>query len=290
MWGLPLSVEWVMNAGRLKTRAGHAVLAAIALCIGAAPLAAQGAGDLLVAPTRLELEGFRGTEVVLNNVGTERATYRISLELRRMTPDGQLEEVDPAKASAAETAALDMIAYAPRRVTLEPNQPQSIRVGVRPPEGLPDGEYRVHMLFRAIPEPQPATQNSPAPDGISIELRPIYGVTIPVIVRAGKLAAEATIAGVRLINQEGREGLSLDLTRSGNRSLYGDIRVVKPGSSPVVVGRGIAIYPEVDRRTVSLPVPPEVTASLAGPATVQYVERTSEGTGRVLAEAEVVLR
>jgi hypothetical protein len=111
-----------------------------------------------------------------------------------------------------------------------------------------------------------------------------------VIVRAGKLSAEATIAGVRLTNQEGREGLALDLTRSGNRSLYGDIRVVKPGSSPVIVGRGIAIYPEVDRRSVSLPVPPDFTGSLAGPATVQYVERTGEGTGRVLAEAEVVLR
>ena len=44
-----------------------------------------------------------------------------------------------------------MIVYAPRRVTLAPRQPQSIRIAARAPQGLPDGEYRVHMLFRAIP-------------------------------------------------------------------------------------------------------------------------------------------
>ena len=56
------------------------------------------AGDLLVAPTRVILDGSRGTEVVLNNIGSEPATYRISLELRRMLPDGSLEEIDPAAA------------------------------------------------------------------------------------------------------------------------------------------------------------------------------------------------
>ena len=46
----------------------------------AAPLATRaavpqgGAGDLLVAPTRLVLDGRRGAEVILNNIGTEPAT------------------------------------------------------------------------------------------------------------------------------------------------------------------------------------------------------------------------
>lgn len=270
---------------------GCAIFAATGLGLPAQPAVAQGAGDLLVAPTRLELDGFRGTEVILNNIGTETATYRISLELRRMTPDGQLAEVDPAQANAMEAAALKMISFAPRRVTLAPNQPQSIRVGVRPPpEGVPDGEYRVHMLFRAIPAPRPASAVNAPVEGIAIELRPIYGVTIPVIVRNGKLAAEAGIDNVKLVSQAGHEGVSLDLTRSGTRSLYGDVRIVKAGREPVVLARGIAIYTEVDRRSVSFPVPEDVKASIAGPATVQYVERTNEGDGRVLAETEVVLR
>ena len=117
------------------------------------PAAQAGVGDLLVAPTRVVLDGRRGTEVILNNIGDDVATYRVTAELRRMTPEGNLVDVtDP---NAGEKAAQEMLLYAPRRITLPPNQPQAIRLTARAPEGLPDGEYRVHMLFRAIPPPRP---------------------------------------------------------------------------------------------------------------------------------------
>ena len=161
-------------------------------CIGLTSLAtamtmtltpAQAAGDLLVAPTRVVLDGDRGTEVILNNIGSETATYRISLELRRMTADGRLEEVSEEQSNQIEQAAKAMIRYAPRRVTLPPNQPQAIRLGVRAPEGLADGEYRVHLLFRAIPEARSVTDQTVPDGGFTIALTPIYGVTIPIIVR-----------------------------------------------------------------------------------------------------------
>jgi len=52
--------------------------------------AQAGVGDLLVAPTRLILDGGKGAEIILNNIGDEPATYRISTEFRRMNPDGRL--------------------------------------------------------------------------------------------------------------------------------------------------------------------------------------------------------
>src|ERR671919_718015 len=106
------------------------------------PLAAQ--GDLLIAPTRLILDGRRGAEVTLSNIGDEEATYRVTLELRRMTPEGELVPVEEAEANLTEQAALEMIRYAPRRVILPPGEPQAIRVTARPGAELPDGEYRVH--------------------------------------------------------------------------------------------------------------------------------------------------
>src|SRR5512139_188483 len=282
--------EWGMFSGKIR-RSAALLAAAAAYCIAVQPVSAEGAGDLLVAPTRLELNGFRGTEVVLNNIGSEPATYRVSLELRRMTPDGDLVEVAPANANATERAALDMVAYAPRKVTLQPNQPQSIRVGVRPPSNLPDGEYRVHMLFRAIPDAKPVTAAQTTVSGIAIDLRPIYGVTIPVIVRAGQLSAQAGISDAKLATVNGRQGVSFTLTRTGGRSLYGDVRLVRPGlKDPLVLGRGVAIYAEIDHRNVSLPAPEGFAGSLAGPATLQFVERRDDGAGQVLAEAEVVLR
>ena len=88
-----------------------------------------GVGDLLVAPTRIVLNGSRGTEIILNNIGDDVATYRISVELRRMTPDGMLHDVtDP---DAEEQLAQSMIVYAPRRVTLAPREPQTIRISAR---------------------------------------------------------------------------------------------------------------------------------------------------------------
>lgn len=260
----------------------------IAALACAAPANAQ--GDLLVAPTRVVLDGARGTEVILNNIGNAVATYRISLEVRRMTPDGKLDEVAPETQSEAEKAALAMVSYAPRRVELAPNQPQAIRIGVRAPEGLPDGEYRVHMLFRAVPDAKAATAPAADAQGVSIALTPIYGVTIPVIVRQGSLKATAAIADARLTGTPGQRGFSLDLSRDGTRSTYGEIRVLKAGEAkPVLQARGIAIYPEVARRNLTLPVPDALAAKLAGPATVQYLEDGESG-GRVIAETKVVLR
>ena len=133
----------------LTRKIGLAVAAAA--LVGAMPTPARaGVGDLLVAPTRIVLDGGKGTEIVLNNIGDTPATYRISVEFRRMTADGNLEDV--AEPTAQEKEAEDMIVYAPRRVTLAPHEPQSIRITARPPQGLPDGEYRVHLLFRAIPD------------------------------------------------------------------------------------------------------------------------------------------
>ena len=67
----------------------------IALSLASIAYPVLAAGDLLVAPTRVVLDGPRGTEVFLNNVGAQPATYRISIELKRMMPSGQVEDVAP---------------------------------------------------------------------------------------------------------------------------------------------------------------------------------------------------
>jgi P pilus assembly chaperone PapD len=262
-------------------------LVAASVALWSAPSLA--AGDLLVAPTRVVLDGARGTEVILNNIDSEPATYRISLELRRMLADGSLEDVAPETANAVEAQALAMISYAPRRVVLAPNQPQAIRIGVRAGADLPDGEYRAHMLFRAIPTAKPVTAPVDTGNGVSIALTPIYGVTIPIIFRKGGLKVTAAIGDVRIIQEDGHPALSLSLTRAGNRSTYGRIRVLKQGKAdPVFEARGLAVYPEINRRAVSVPIDATIAAALAGPATIQYVEEPEAG-GKIIAEVQTVI-
>ena len=264
-------------------------LAAAVLLSAFSTPASAGIGDLLVAPTRIVLDGRKGAEIILNNIGDEPATYRISVEFRRMTPDGGL--VDVADPSPDEKLAEDMIVYAPRRVTLAPHQPQSVRVTARAPQGLPDGEYRVHLLFRAIPPARPAaSQPSAPPKGISFALTPVYGVTIPVIVRFGNLEAKAGIANVHVESRDGKPAVGLDLTRSGARSTFGEVRVLKPGvKDPIAIQKAVAIYKEVATRKVTIPVDEAFKGALSGPVTVQYVETYDDGS-RTIAETQAVLR
>jgi hypothetical protein len=187
-----------------------------------------------------------------------------------------------------------MIVYAPRRVTLVPHQPQSIRIAARAPQGLPDGEYRVHMLFRAIPPANPVVPASASTDGtthgLHFQLIPVYGVTIPVIVRLGNLEAKAAIANVRLDKASGKPVVDLDLSRSGTRSTFGEVRVLKPGiKNPIAIQRAVAVYKEIGVRHLSVPVDESFQGDPAGPVTVQYVETFDDGS-HVRAQTDAVLR
>lgn len=252
--------------------------------------AEAGIGDLLVAPTRIVLDGRKGTEIVLNNVGEEPAVYRVSIEFRRMDKNGGLDDV--AQPTADDEKAADMIIYAPRRVTLAPHEPQAIHIAARPPQGLPDGEYRVHLLFRAIPPANPVVKAaaSEPEKGLRFQLTPVYGVTIPVIVRLGNLQATAGIANVQLVKKAGNPVVSLDLSRTGTRSTFGEVRVFKAGvKDPIALEKGVAVYTEVNQRHVDVPVSPAFKGEVAGPVTVQYVETFDDGS-HVIAETQAVLR
>jgi hypothetical protein len=268
-----------------------AVVAAAFIAAPVLPLseADAGVGDLLVAPTRLVLNGGRSAEVILNNIGEEPATYRISAEFRRMNADGSLEEVP--NPTAAEKAAADMLIFAPRRITLAPHEPQSIRIAARPPAGLPDGEYRVHLLFRAIPPATPVTQVAAEPaKGVSFKLTPVYGVTIPVIVRLGNLSVQAGISNVHLEKHDGKPAVALELSRTGTRSTFGEIRVLKAGvKDPIALSRAVAVYTEINERAVVVPVNDSYKGDLAGPVTVEYVETFDDGS-KTIAETKAVLR
>lgn len=264
-------------------------LAALFGALFAGPAHAQ--GDLLVAPTRVVVNDGGNAEVVLSNIGEAPATYRITLELRRMDESGEFHDIAEADASVEERLALGMVRYAPRRITLMPGQPQAVRISIRPPEGLPDGEYRVHMGFRAVPMAE--TADSPASDaqaaqGVSIKLTPIYGITIPVFLRKGILEAEARVDGAVLVKLEGRDFLQVTLSRTGKRSVYGELTGRTARGEEIFVLRGVAIYPELDHRQVHVPLSAEKLVKLKGPLHLEYRELPENG-GALIAQATVNL-
>lgn len=272
---------------RIFNRTIASAALAFAAMMGTATTA-HASGNLLVAPTRIVLDGQRGTEVILSNTGKEEATYRISLELKRMTPEGKLENIAEADATPHEKSSLGLVRFAPKRVTLLPNQPQSIRLALQGTTAIADGEYRAHLLFRAMPKVEAATAAAPS-QGVTIKLNAIYGVSIPVIVRKGKLEATAALANARLVKDGKETALSIDVSRKGNRSVYGDIIVTAPGVvEPIMVARGLAVYPEVDGRTIKLELDDAEIAKMHGSVTISYREPAEKG-GAVIAELKTVL-
>lgn len=262
-----------------KFSTGLIAVPAIAL---SAPAYAQ--GDLLVAPTRVILDGSRGTEVILSNIGSEEATYRIGLELRRMMENGRLVPIEKTEANDAEEAALAMIRYAPRRITLPPGQPQAVRLAARPGADIPDGEYRVHMSFKAIPKPRVVTDADREEEGLSIQLIPIYGVTIPIIVRQGRVEAQVALTQPSIVEGERGPELAISISRNGDSSTYGVLSVTKPGlADPIVELRGVAVYPELNEREVRVLLSPEQRAGLTGQLRIEYREMPEAGGGLIAA-------
>ena len=235
-------------------------------------------GDLLVAPTRLVLAPQQGGEVVVSNSGSRTSSYRISLVVRRMDERGQINNVEEGSATAAETATVEMVNYAPRKITLAPGQSQTVRIGVRAPADLAAGEYRAHLLFRAIPDATPQGGDAaPADGGMSISLTPIYGVAIPVIVRIGDVPGGARMVSARLETVEGQQGVMIDLAREGQRSIYGTLSLNTPSElKPLAQVKGLAVYPELNHRQVFVPVDPKLLG--AKPVlTARFVETDASG-------------
>ena len=110
------------------------------------------------------------------------------------------------------------------------------------------------------------------------------------IVRLGNLQAAAAISAVQLDKKNGAPEVSLELNRSGSRSTYGEVRVLKAGvKDPIADQKGVAVYTEIDKRHVTIPLADSFKGQAAGPVTVQYVETFDDGS-HVLAETQAVLR
>ena len=212
-----------------------------------------GAGDLMVTPPRVVLDGRqRSAEVMLRNSGKGPCTYRVSWKEMRMRPDGKLEEAP--KAEGAVTAA-DLVRCTPKQVTLGPGESQLVRLMARLPEGLKEGEYHSHLVFQTLPPalpPTPAGQDA-AKQGLSFGIQTLLAFSIPVFVRCGTTSGKVGLSHLALKPAEApgqAPALELQLDRQGNQCVRGELTVdwqpASGRSRPVMSGFGAVIYPEID--------------------------------------------
>lgn len=290
---------------KVRDRLGRGILILAALVAGLAASGrvaeAQGIGNLTVTPTRVVFDGRdRSAVIALVNNGPDTAVYRISVINMRMTESGQFERIADQAARPGERFAEGLFRYAPRQVELAPGGTQNIRLLLRKPAGLAEGEYRSHLLIQAIPRDN-AGQSVEAPvltDGVSISLLVVPGVSLPVIVRHGALDGTGAISGMRLLppsQPAGTARLGFRIERSGTRSLFGDLtaRYFAPGKDEgLVVSRmnQLAVYTPNPARTVemALTLPPGVSLERGGRLDLTYGTPPAEG-GETIARASLTI-
>lgn len=266
-------------------------LASVVAAAGLAlPSSAQVGADLNISPKRVVFgPGERSAIVYVFNQGDQPATYTVDLVDRLMLADGQIvaasERPDLAISSAA-----SLVQHTPRRVTLQPRESQAIRLRARP-AGDGSAEHRSHLTITALPPEDSgftaAQAAAGADDGVALQVVALFSVSIPVIVRDNVPDARAAISNARL--EQGASGTEMvfELDRLGASSVYGDLEV-RAGAADdgplMTVVRGVAVYPEIDKRTVRLLLPQTVPAGQ--PLTLIYRDDDAQ-PGQVLATARI---
>ena len=269
------------------------------LVLFASPIAANAAANLLVTPTRIVFEErTRTAQVTLMNNGTEQGDFRISFINQNMTSEGQFKAV---KADEKGMFANSMVRYSPRQITLAPGQSQVVRLMLRKPRGIIDGEYRSHLLFQSIPKASKSSIESAVkakPEGITVEISPIVGISIPVIIRHGKLESKLKLDNAHIIPGDKANpvpSISVDMHRSGNKSVYGDFRAIftpnDGGDSKIIaLANGVAIYTTNAFRQFAVPITRSAETSLKeGKIRIIFLESGKDEKTGLIAETNLQL-
>jgi len=220
------------------------------------PFNTRAQGNLLITPKRVVFEGNkRSMDLNLANIGDDTATYAISLIQIKMTDEGGFEAVT--EPEAGQRFASPYIRYFPRTVTLGPNEAQTVKLQLVRSSTLETGEYRSHLYFRAVPVEKPLggeEETVSDPSSISVKLTPIFGITIPAIIKIGQPAVSVTITDpVLRFENDTLPRLGIVFNRTGDYSSYGDLAIdhISPQGTVTRVGvaNGVAVYtPNTIRR------------------------------------------
>lgn len=252
-------------------------------------------GNLLITPRRVVFEGNKqNQEINLANTGQDTAVYAISFIQYKMREDGSFEQIE--EPEQGQMFADKFLRYFPRTVTLAPNESQVVRLQLRRNPEMVQGEYRSHMYFRAVPKERPLGEENALEDttAIGVRLTPIFGITIPVIIRIGDEKSTVAINNLSFtIKNDSVPVLNVEFIRSGNQSVYGDLMVsfVPEKGTEVEVGvvRGIAVYTPNTIRKFSMDLnPPAGVVISRGKLNVKYISAT-DNKPETLAQKELLI-
>ncbi len=226
--------------------------------------------NLLVTPTRVELDNKRNKSAVFSlvNKSTTPSRYEIYLEDKALLPNGEYELLESSPNSIT-----SFTRYSPRRLSLKPEQGTRVRVAVRPPKNLAQGEYRSYIVFHQIPlAPKiDANHTQQQAESLQLSVTAYLRIAIPVIMRIGELEAELSLSSQQASMTDGQQQLIVTIERKGKRSSLGDIEILNADNNELVGSlKNAAIYPENNSRTFNITLNKPVSSGTK--LTIRYTE------------------
>ena len=216
--------------------------------------------SLLISPTRVLIEDRdRSAKVILINTSEEVRSYRVEWVQQRALPTGGYKELTEQELETFPIAS-SMIRMSPKQVRLAPGERQIVKLAVRRPKGLAEGEYRSHLRFKALP-PEKEVEAKTATEGSAFNLKLILSYSIPVIVREGKLDYSVNIDDSQVVTSQDkgktRYDLEVSMSRTGLNSTEGSLRAYwTPNGSneEVLIGilNSVHFYPELKQAKYKL--------------------------------------
>jgi P pilus assembly chaperone PapD len=177
--------------------------------------------SLLIYPIRVSFDEIeKRAELTLSNTSTQTNTYRLAWVEKRALPERgyiNLSEEEVKDQSIASS----MLRFSPRQVTLQPGERQLIKLVLRRPRDLAEGEYRSHLLFKALPP----EKNDNDEENTSTSINIVLSFSVPVTVQQGKYNAQVSLKGASIAYNPSTvsSNVSLKLAREGLHSSSGDI-------------------------------------------------------------------
>ncbi len=233
-----------------------ALCLAFAIYAGSFFVSLEAKASILITPTRVVFEDRdRFGVVTLVNNGDETTSYKMEWKFFEM------QETGPAyKETTGVLTDFDLskhIIFSPKRVTLAPGASQKIRLALRRPESIPEGDYHIHLGFMSVPNEADTEikkiDNNAAKAGAAVKINVSY--TIPVILRVGEPRIDTVIEDISFTRNQktGMLQVAVPVARVGlPYSILGHLmlyHIDKNGNQERVGEISNAhIFPEVDKR------------------------------------------
>ena len=243
--------------------------------------------SLLITPLQVVIEGRdRFATVTLVNNSNEEKTYRLLWQqFQQMEGKGgyigidRLGEFDMVEPEGTRYLK-DFAVFSPRQVTLQPQEKQLIRVAVRRPAELADGEYKSHLKFQVLAQSRPPIENpNLGPNEISLGARLNASFSIPVVYRVGDYNIDVDIQApsFNVTPKTGNMVVNVPVNRAGTHGVIGHIDVFHApngGSEELIGSLGNAnLFPEITTRNFTVPT----SVSGIQPGTLRIVFKKAEG-------------